>query len=158
MPPRSGGTPRARASVGSAIAMARIDAYVKSLEKFGAQALVLASNQSVTLRFPGGDRHATQVTPHDQLVAMVREVAPPPALDAIDAGRPARFELAAGAARFVVSVAPRADRWVVQIEAVAAPEPAPSPEPSAAARAPAAGEPGDEMLIERTAHDARAAS
>src|SRR6185437_3730308 len=38
--------------------MARIDAYLRSLEKFGAQALVLTSNQTVTLKFPGGDRHA----------------------------------------------------------------------------------------------------
>jgi twitching motility protein PilT len=130
--------------------MARIDAYLRSLEKFGAQALVLTSNQTVTLKFPGGDRHATQVTPHDQLVAMVREVAPPQALDAIDGSRPARFDVTSAGARFVVSVVPRADRWAVQIETTAAPAPvAPVDE--------AAPPPTDEMLIERTAHDARGA-
>ncbi|HTJ41934.1 MAG TPA: ATPase, T2SS/T4P/T4SS family [Kofleriaceae bacterium] len=123
--------------------MAKIDAYLRSLEKFGARGLVLSSNQSVTLRFPGGDRHATQVTPHDQLVALVREVAPPDALAAVDASRPARFEVTSNGARYTVSVAPRADRWTVQID------PAPAAQPPAEAPAPA----DDEMLIERTAHD-----
>jgi twitching motility protein PilT len=132
--------------------MARIDAYLRSLEKFGAQGLVLSSNQSVTLRFPGGDRHATQVTPHDQLVAMVREVAPPQALDAIDGGRPARFEVASGGNRFTLSVAPRADRWTVQIDASLAAPAAPSPAAPEAAE-PEAAPREAEMLIERTAHD-----
>ena len=43
--------------------MARIDVYLRSIERFGAAGAVLTSGQAVTLRFPTGDRHATQVTP-----------------------------------------------------------------------------------------------
>ena len=70
--------------------MARLDTYLRSLERFGAQAIVLRSGQHVTLRFPAGDRHATQMVPHDQLVMLVREVASPSALSTIDGGRAAR--------------------------------------------------------------------
>nr|MBA2541340.1 hypothetical protein [Deltaproteobacteria bacterium] len=71
--------------------MSKLDVYLRSIEKFGATGAVLTSNQAVMLRFPSGDRHATQVTPHDQLVILVREVAPPAALDQIDRQRPAQF-------------------------------------------------------------------
>ncbi len=52
--------------------MGGIDVYLRSIERFGAAAgALLASGQSVTLKFPTGDRHATQVQPpHDQLVAL----------------------------------------------------------------------------------------
>ena len=55
--------------------MARIDVYLRSIERFGAAGAILTSGQAVTLRFPTGDRHATQVTHHDALVALVREIA-----------------------------------------------------------------------------------
>ena len=64
--------------------MSKLDVYLRSIEQFGAAGAMLTSGQAVTLRFPTGDRHATQVTPHDQLVVLVREVAPPAALDQID--------------------------------------------------------------------------
>ena len=45
--------------------MSKLDVYLRSIEKFGATGAVLTSNQPVVMRFPAGDRHATQVTPHD---------------------------------------------------------------------------------------------
>jgi len=139
--------------------MARIDAYLRSLERFGAQAAILMSDQSVTLRFATGDRHATQVTPHDQLVAMVREVAPPAALDLVDRGRPARFDVTGAGGTFAVAVMPRGNQWVVQIEANA-PQPvaaAPAAGAQVATPDPVAVAPSgpavEEMTIERTAHE-----
>jgi twitching motility protein PilT len=105
--------------------VAKLDVYLKSIERFGAAGAVLVSNQAVTLRFPAGDRQATQVTPHDQLIALVREVAPPAALASIDQGRPMRFDYEAWA----ISVAPKPNAWQVTIEPgsqAAAPAPAPS--------------------------------
>ena len=99
--------------------MGRIDVYLRSIERFGAAGAVLTSGQAVMLRFPTGDRHATQVTPHDQLVALVRECAPPPALDAIDKNRPTRFEIDSNAIRYAISVAPRPGAWQVAIEPAA---------------------------------------
>ena len=99
--------------------MGRIDVYLRSIERFGAAGAVLTSGQAVMLRFPTGDRHATQVTPHDQLVALVRECAPPPALDAIDKNRPTRFEIDSNAIRYAISVAPRPGAWQVTIEPAA---------------------------------------
>src|SRR5512143_1076466 len=96
--------------------MAKIDVYLRSIERFGAAGALLASGQSVTLKFPTGDRHATQVTPHDQLVALVREVAPQAALDQIDRARPAKFEIESNNIRYTITVAPRPNRWEVGIE------------------------------------------
>ncbi len=96
--------------------MPKIDAYLRSIERFGATGALLQSGQSITLRFPTGDRHATQVTPHELLVAMIREVAPPAAWSTLDGGRPARFELDSGGGRFSVSATPQSNAWQVAIE------------------------------------------
>ena len=103
--------------------MAKLDAYLRSIEKFGAAGAVLTSGQAVTLRFPGGDRNATQVTPHDLLVGMVRELAPPAALDTIDQHRPARFDIESEGRRYTLSVAPRPGMWQVIIEPASATPP-----------------------------------
>ena len=63
--------------------MARIDAYLRSLERFGAKAIVLKSGQHVTLRFDSGDRHATQTTSHEQIVDLVKEILPASARESI---------------------------------------------------------------------------
>jgi twitching motility protein PilT len=96
--------------------MGKIDVYIRSIEKFGAAGAILTSGQAVTLRFPTGDRHATQVTPHDQLVMLVREVAPATVMSQVDANRPARFELDSAGARYQISVRPGANAWQVFIE------------------------------------------
>ncbi len=124
--------------------MAKLDVYLKSIERFGAAGAVLASNQAVTLRFPAGDRQATQITPHDQLVVLIREVAPPAALGAIDQGRPARFDYEA----YAIAVAPRANAWQVTIVANA---PAADAPVAAPATAPPAGV--VELAIERGQYD-----
>ncbi|HLL25060.1 MAG TPA: hypothetical protein VK427_23155, partial [Kofleriaceae bacterium] len=138
--------------------MAKLDAYLRSIEKFQAAGAVLASNQPVTLRFATGDRNATQVTPHDLLVGMVRELAPPAALDTIDQNRPARFDIDSEGRRYTLSVAPRAGNWQVTIEpAETTPIPVPVAMPSASAsginlrHTPVAAAPLDanDMMIER---------
>ncbi len=144
------------------VTMGRIDVYLRSIERFGAAGALLASGQSVTLKFPTGDRHATQVTPHDQLVALVREVAPPAALDQIDRARPAKFEIDNNGIRYTITVAPRPNQWQVGIEPSqggsngAAPQlqraPAPtaaSPRPTAAAAPSARAAPASPAARER---------
>jgi twitching motility protein PilT len=142
--------------------MSKLDVYLRSIEKFGATGAVLTSNQAVMLRFPTGDRHATQVTPHDQLVMLVREVAPPAALDQIDRQRPARFDYDSNGVRYAINVVPRQGAWQVGIDG-AAPAPAQSPaEPSRPytavtnIRTPAPAAAPAELLIERGQYDAPA--
>ncbi|MEJ7597630.1 MAG: hypothetical protein WKG01_06950 [Kofleriaceae bacterium] len=134
--------------------MAKLDGYLRSLEKFGAAGAVLTSGQAVTLRFPQGDRQATQITPHDQLMAMVREVASPSALDQIDKGRTARFEIESAGARYTIDVAPRSNAWQVQITpalGVGAPMP-PAPR-EISNRTPTPRPIAPEMTIERGQYD-----
>lgn len=130
--------------------MARIDVYLRTIERFAATGALLASGQPVTLRLPTGDRQATQVTPHDQLVQLVREVASPAALDAIDRQRPASFEFDGGAVRYLVAVTPQAGGWQVAIEPAR-----PAGAAAAPARGPAVADAGD-MAIERGQYDAPA--
>src|SRR5205807_2501074 len=119
-----------------------------SNERFGATGAILASGQTITLRFPTGDRHTTQVTPHDQLVMMVREIAPPPALDDIDRSKPARFEHDSQGHRYAIAVVARAGAWQVSIE----PAPAATPRTSSNTSLTAA-DVGPEMAIERGQYD-----
>jgi twitching motility protein PilT len=129
--------------------MAKIDVYLKSIEKFGATAAILTSNAAVTMRFPQGDRNATQITPHEALVGMVREIAPPAALQQIDANRPAKFDIESGGAAYALTVTPKPGSWQVLIEqGIAAPvRMTPTPRPITAPTATVA-DPG-EMAIER---------
>ena len=119
--------------------MARIDVYLRSIERFGAAGAVLTSGQAVTLRFPTGDRHATQVTHHDALVALVREIAPPMALDMVDRGQSSSFDIDSGNTSYTLTVNPQRGSWQVIIEPAVPPAaaPAPTPAPAAAAAAPA---------------------
>jgi len=112
--------------------MARIDVYLRSIERFGAAGAILTSGQAVTLRFPTGDRHATQVTHHDALVALVREIAPPIALDMIDRGQSSSFDIDSGGTSYTLTVNPSRGSWQVMIEPANAPAPAPAPAPAAA--------------------------
>ncbi|MBS1117990.1 MAG: Twitching motility protein PilT [Deltaproteobacteria bacterium] len=149
--------------------MSKLDVYLRSIERFGASGAILTSGQPVTLRFPSGDRQATQVTPHDQLVALVREVAPPSVLDQIDQHRQAKFEYESNGTHYALSVAPRPGAWQVLIEAMtgqapaaaptrpAAEGPAPWGAPGGAPGAAPGGAPGaGEMTIERGQYDAPA--
>jgi twitching motility protein PilT len=141
--------------------MSRLDVYLRSIKQLGALGAVLTSGQAVTLRFPTGDRHATQITAHDQLVSLVREIAPPAVLEQIDRARPASFELEAGGGRWSIEVVPRPGAWQVAIDPVegvaspSAPQTAPPPSPPLrpplrpATVAPGGGE-ASEMAVERS--------
>jgi len=133
--------------------MSKLDVYLRSIEKFGASGAVLTSNQAVTLRFPTGDRHATQVTPHDLLVGLVREIAPPAALDQIDRQRPTRFDYESGGMRYGINVAPRPGIWQVAIELAVTEPPARATPPSVRAVAPSPAAVA-ELQIERGQYDA----
>lgn len=99
--------------------MAKIDVYLRSIKQLGAQGAILTSGQAVTLRFPTGDRHATQITSHDQLLGLVREVAPPGGvLDQLDRNRAVRFEIDANGARWAIQVLPKPGAWQVAIDPV----------------------------------------
>ena len=143
--------------------MPKIDVYLRSIERFGAAGAVLTSGQSITLKFPTGDRHATQVTPHDQLVVLVREVAPPAVLDQIDKHRPAQFEIDSNGVRYALNVAPKPGAWQVTIDApapaapppVVAPPPTPNRAPPRGATAPSGVV--DDMVIERGQYDGETA-
>jgi twitching motility protein PilT len=133
--------------------MSRLDVYLRSIKQLGALGAVLTSGQAVTLRFPTGDRHATQITAHDQLVSLVREIAPPAVVEQIDRARPASFELEAIGGRWSIQVVPRPGAWHVAIDPVespAAPPPGPPsrPTPRPATVAPGGGE-VSELAIER---------
>lgn len=147
--------------------MARIDGYLRSIEKFGAAGAVLASGEAVTLRFAGGDRQATQVTPHDQLVAMVREVASIEALAMLDGGRPAAFDFVSAGIAYAAQISTKAGAWTVVLVPVAGTAAAPvnhsagsinhsagqPPVPRAATPAPVAIDTADAMEIERSQYD-----
>jgi twitching motility protein PilT len=134
--------------------MARIDVYLRSIERFGAAGAILTSGQAVTLRFPTGDRHATQVTHHDALVALVREIAPPIALDMIDRNQPSSFDIDSSGTSYTLTVTPRPNLWQVLIEpataaaAAAAPPPAAPPQRSTRAQT-EISPPSEAMAIER---------
>lgn len=125
--------------------MAKIDVYLKSIEKFGASAAILTSNAAVTMRFPQGDRNATQITPHEALVGMIREIAPPAALQQIDANRPAKFDLESGGAAYALTVTPKPGSWQVLIEQGTSAPVRPTPRPITAPSVPVEAE----MAIER---------
>ncbi|HEY4182388.1 MAG TPA: ATPase, T2SS/T4P/T4SS family [Kofleriaceae bacterium] len=137
--------------------MSKLDTYLRSIEKFGATGATLISNQPITLKFPTGDRNATQVVPHEQLVAMVREIATTAALDAVDKQRPARFDYESGGFRYQLTVAPRVGAWQLDIVGAGASQGVPQPvgaQPSRpVARAQSAPVAGDEMEIERGQYD-----
>jgi twitching motility protein PilT len=139
--------------------MAKLDVYLRSIKQLGAQGAVLTSGQAVTLRFPTGDRHATQLTSHDQLVALVREVAPPPAHDQLDKSRPVKFDIEANGARWSLSVTPKPGSWHVAIEPLEAVT-QPPPVPRSAPRVPTISPTGDgaDMAIERGQYGAALAT
>jgi twitching motility protein PilT len=142
--------------------MAKLDVYLRSIKQLGAQGALLTSGQAVALRFPTGDRHATQITSHDQLVGLIREVAPPGVLDQIDKNRAAKFDIEASGARWAISVAPRPGAWQVAIDPIEAAPPPPPPQqqpvrPMRPATTGPAGE-SSELVIERGQYGAGAAA
>jgi twitching motility protein PilT len=139
--------------------MAKLDVYLRSIKQLGAQGAVLTSGQAVTLRFPTGDRHATQITSHDQLVGLVREIAPAGALDQLDKTRPVKFDVEANGARWSINVLPKPGAWHVAIEPFEPPAPPPVPAAGRPVRAQPPPSPAEatELPIERGQYGAPAA-
>ncbi len=139
--------------------MAKIDLYVRSMERFGAKAVVLRSDANVTLRFPDGDRHATQTTNLRQLQEIVGEIAPPDVRATITSRGRASFDYSGDTGNFRVGVVVDGSVWSVTVEpraAAAAPAPAmrkPAPMRQPEARAPASASPTS-MPIEATSYRA----
>lgn len=129
--------------------MAKIDVYLRSIEKYGAAGAVLTSGQAITLKFPAGDRNATQVVGHEALVQMVREIAPAQALDLIDAGRPARFDYESQGFAYTCTVSPRPGMWQLTIDGAGAAAPAPQPRRAQTPAPVAPGANDGELAIER---------
>ena len=113
--------------------MAKLDVYLRSIKQLGAHGAVLASGQAVILRFPTGDRHATQITSHEQLVGLVREVAPPVVLDQLDKTRPVKFEIEVITGRWTINVTPKPGSWLVAIDPFETPGAPAAPGPAAKA-------------------------
>ncbi len=86
--------------------MARIDLYVNNLERYGASGLRLVSGGNVCMRFPSGNRLANQVTPHDELILLVNEIAPAEIRAALEAGDAGSFDYAHQARPYTVLIAP----------------------------------------------------
>ena len=124
--------------------MAKIDVYVSSLLKYSARSIVLASGGNVTLRFPTGDRFASQTTAHADLVAMVDEIAPPAVAAGVRSGNRATFKYPFQGRSYVVTVEPGANAWRVSIDPPILPAPAATAHhtpPPVAAPAPMAAAP-----------------
>lgn len=140
--------------------MAKLDVYLRSIKQLGAQGAVLTSGQAVTLRFPTGDRHATQITSHDQLAGLVREVAPPAVLEQLDKTRAVKFEIEAHGGRWSIQVTPKPGSWLVAIDPIEAVAPAATPSTGPRPpRAPttASSADGPTMAIERGQYSSVAA-
>ncbi|HYU15244.1 MAG TPA: type IV pilus twitching motility protein PilT [Candidatus Acidoferrum sp.] len=132
---------------------ARIDLYLSSLIRFNASAVVLASDATVSLRFPTGERFANQSTSHADLVALVEQIAPSDAASDIRAGTRAAFQYQSEGKPYSITVDPRPGKWRVTIEPAApapqhgeapatgrrraSPSPSPSLAPAPAPQAPA---------------------
>jgi twitching motility protein PilT len=94
--------------------MARIDPFIQAFARFGAQGAIMASDEKVTLKFPQGNRFASQSTPHAALVAMVEEVAPKGT--SLKSPTQATFAYALDGKSYDLKVeAAHADSWTVTI-------------------------------------------
>jgi twitching motility protein PilT len=151
--------------------LARIDLYLNSLARFGATAAVLSSGGNVTLRFPQGDRFASQTTVHGDLVALVEEICPKPQLPGLKTGQKTRFRYDFNGKTFAIKVEiSNPNMWRVTLEpgepspATIAPTLGPEklgsstgsvPSLGAAAAAPAAvaAPAAEELAIERTSYE-----
>jgi twitching motility protein PilT len=154
--------------------VARIDLYLNSLARFGATAAVLSSGGNVTLRFPQGDRFASQTTAHADLVALVEEICPKPQLPGLKTGQKTKFRYDFNGKTFSIRVEiSNPSMWRITLEpgepgpATVAPEKVGSvtgsvpsmglaasvPVAAAPAVAPAAAAGAEELAIERTSYE-----
>jgi twitching motility protein PilT len=109
--------------------MAAADVYFASLVKFKATAVVLSSGRPVVLRFPQGDRQASQVVQHPELVALVRELCPAGQRRNLDGGESTVFGATHLGVGYTVAVEPRGAIWTVTFSPGAPAEAAVDEEP-----------------------------
>jgi twitching motility protein PilT len=100
------------------------------MERFTANSMVLISGEHVLLQFDTGDRHATQSTTHDQIQALITEIAPPSVIDSLRRNESGSFEHRFEGRPYSVAVTPSTGKWKVVV-------------------APAPDEPA-QMVVERT--------
>ena len=94
--------------------MPQLDPYLSAILTNGADALDLADDELITLRLNGAARPITrQPITGQQLLALVREIAPRNAQRAIQAGGPAAFSYALADRVFVARMAQYGNRWRV---------------------------------------------
>jgi len=115
--------------------VARIDLYLKSIARFGATGAVFASGANVTLRFPAGDRYASQSTTHAELVSLVEEIVPPSLRASLRRGARTTFEHTFDGMPYAIEVEPMPGRWRVAVQPVPPPAPRELPMPPPPRRA-----------------------
>ena len=129
--------------------MPQLDAYLKALVGYGADALQLMDGDSATLVKDGEARPVTkQAITAPQLLALVRELAPADAQRNLDAGEPAAFRYSGPDGLFMVRAGMERGRW----RAILTPD---RGRPSAAIAAPAI--PAEDGVGTNGASDAAAA-
>jgi twitching motility protein PilT len=145
--------------------VAKIDLYLNSIARFGATAAVLSSGGNVTLRFPAGDRFASQTTTHADLVAMIEEILPKGA--PLPRAAKQKYPYSFNGKPFAIKVEVMApNQWRVTLApgevgpgTTAPGERGEAPESTPPPMAPNAGPPGistgvgEEMAIERTSYE-----
>ncbi len=100
--------------------MSRIDNYLQSMDRFKATGLVLSSGSNVVLKFPAGDRAATQTTTHAQVRELIREIAPAKSMSEIERGSMASFSYQGASSNYDVSVLPKGAIWKVMVSPASA--------------------------------------
>ena len=110
--------------------MSRIDNYLHSMERFKASGLSLSSGGNVILKFPTGDRQATQTTTHAQIMDMIGEIAPTGTMPELMGGQVRTFRYQGSHSFFDITVTPSGDSWNVKVVPAVAGSPEPTPEPA----------------------------
>jgi len=110
--------------------VSRIDNYLHSMERFKASGLALSSGGNVILKFPAGDRQATQTTTHAQIMDMIGEIAPTGTMPDLMGGKVTTFRYQGSHSFFAITVTPNGDTWNVSVVPATANSPAPAAEPA----------------------------
>jgi twitching motility protein PilT len=100
------------------------------MERFKASGLALSSGGNVILKFPAGDRQATQTTTHAQIMDMVGEIAPTGTMPDLMGGKVSTFRYQGSHSFFDITVTPNGDTWNVRVVPATANSPAPAAEPA----------------------------
>ena len=91
--------------------MARIDQFLSNVVRMRAHGMQLTSNSAVALRYPDGEKPVSHRTPHEDLVALIQQIAPPLAKSLLDANQPAMFPYESQGRTWIVRVRPARSAW-----------------------------------------------